>query len=64
MTPSNEIERGSSSASFVGSQLFRDSFVQQHQGTIECDSEPGRTVFRILLPVDLPRTAATAADAS
>jgi two-component system nitrogen regulation sensor histidine kinase GlnL len=40
------------------------TFVAQHGGTIECDSEPGRTVFRILLPVDLPRTAATAADAS
>jgi two-component system nitrogen regulation sensor histidine kinase GlnL len=27
------------------------TFVQQHQGTIECDSEPGRTVFRILIPM-------------
>jgi hypothetical protein len=26
------------------------TFVQQHQGTIECDSEPGRTVFKILSP--------------
>jgi two-component system nitrogen regulation sensor histidine kinase GlnL len=25
--------------------------VQQHQGTIECDSVPGRTVFRILIPL-------------
>jgi two-component system nitrogen regulation sensor histidine kinase GlnL len=27
------------------------TFVQQHQGTIECDSQPGRTVFTILLPL-------------
>jgi two-component system, NtrC family, nitrogen regulation sensor histidine kinase GlnL len=27
------------------------TFVQQHQGTIECDSEPGRTVFRIVIPL-------------
>lgn len=27
------------------------TFVQQHQGTIECDSEPGRTTFRILIPL-------------
>ena len=27
------------------------TFVQQHQGTIECDSEAGRTVFTILLPL-------------
>ncbi|MBX3634881.1 MAG: PAS domain-containing sensor histidine kinase [Rubrivivax sp.] len=27
------------------------TFVQQHQGTIECDSVPGRTVFRILIPL-------------
>jgi two-component system nitrogen regulation sensor histidine kinase GlnL len=25
--------------------------VQQHQGTIECDSEPGRTVFKIVIPL-------------
>jgi two-component system, NtrC family, nitrogen regulation sensor histidine kinase GlnL len=30
------------------------TFVQQHQGTIECDSTPGRTVFKILIP--LPST--------
>jgi two-component system, NtrC family, nitrogen regulation sensor histidine kinase GlnL len=27
------------------------TFVQQHQGTIECDSQPGRTVFTILIPL-------------
>ena len=27
------------------------TFVQQHQGTIECNSEAGRTVFTILLPL-------------
>jgi two-component system nitrogen regulation sensor histidine kinase GlnL len=27
------------------------TFVQQHQGSIECESEPGRTVFRILIPL-------------
>ena len=27
------------------------SFVQQHRGTIECDSRPGSTVFKILLPL-------------
>ncbi len=31
------------------------TFVQQHGGLIECDSRPGRTDFRILLP--LPRAA-------
>jgi two-component system nitrogen regulation sensor histidine kinase GlnL len=27
------------------------TFVQQHQGTIECDSQPGHTEFRITLPL-------------
>jgi two-component system nitrogen regulation sensor histidine kinase GlnL len=27
------------------------TFVQQHQGTIECESEPGQTVFKILIPL-------------
>jgi two-component system, NtrC family, nitrogen regulation sensor histidine kinase GlnL len=25
--------------------------VQQHNGTIECDSAAGRTVFKILIPL-------------
>ena len=27
------------------------TYVQQHQGTIECVSEPGRTIFRIVIPL-------------
>ncbi len=27
------------------------TFVQQHQGTIECESAPGRTVFTVLIPL-------------
>jgi two-component system, NtrC family, nitrogen regulation sensor histidine kinase GlnL len=27
------------------------TFVQQHQGTIECESEPGRTLFKIMIPL-------------
>jgi two-component system nitrogen regulation sensor histidine kinase GlnL len=27
------------------------TFIQQHQGTIECDSQPGLTDFRILMPL-------------
>jgi two-component system nitrogen regulation sensor histidine kinase GlnL len=27
------------------------TFVQQHHGLIECDSEPGRTDFRIVIPL-------------
>ena len=27
------------------------TFVQQHQGTIECESVPGRTVFKMLIPL-------------
>ncbi|MBL0147698.1 MAG: PAS domain-containing sensor histidine kinase [Ideonella sp.] len=27
------------------------TFVQQHQGTIECTSEPGRTIFHIVIPL-------------
>jgi len=27
------------------------TFVQQHHGLIECDSEPGRTDFKLLIPL-------------
>jgi len=27
------------------------TFVSQHQGTIDCESEPGRTLFRITMPL-------------
>ena len=27
------------------------TFVQQHLGTIECESAPGKTVFRIVVPL-------------
>ena len=27
------------------------TYVQQHQGVVECDSQPGRTSFRIVLPL-------------
>ena len=27
------------------------TFVQQHQGIIECESAPGRTVFKIVIPL-------------
>ena len=35
------------------------TFVAQHGGTIECESVPGRTVFTILLPLELGRAAHT-----
>ena len=34
------------------------TFVAQHNGTIEWESVPGRTVFTILLPLELPRAPA------
>jgi two-component system nitrogen regulation sensor histidine kinase GlnL len=30
------------------------SIISQHRGSIECDSHPGRTVFKLLLPIDPP----------
>jgi two-component system nitrogen regulation sensor histidine kinase GlnL len=35
------------------------SFVQQHQGTIECESRPGHTVFLIRLPINAFEPAPT-----
>ena len=31
------------------------TFIAQHGGTIECESAPGRTVFSIVLPLEIPR---------
>ena len=28
------------------------TLVQQHNGLIECESEPGKTVFSILIPIE------------
>ena len=36
------------------------TFVAQHNGTIECESAPGRTVFTILLPLEFARGGAKA----
>ncbi len=41
---------GRDGGSGLGLTLAQD-FIQQHQGTIECESEPGRTLFRILIPL-------------
>ena len=34
----------------LGLSLAQD-FVSQHEGSIECDSEPGRTCFTVMLPL-------------
>ena len=34
------------------------TFIAQHNGTIECESAPGRTVFTILLPLEFGRAGA------
>ena len=34
------------------------TFIAQHNGTIECESAPGRTVFSILLPLEFSRPGA------
>ncbi len=41
---------GREGGSGLGLTLARN-FVQQHQGTVECQSEPGKTVFTILIPL-------------
>ncbi len=41
---------GREGGSGLGLTLAR-TFVQQHHGTVECESEPGKTVFKILIPL-------------
>lgn len=45
----NPLVSGREGGSGVGLSLAQ-TFVQYHHGVVECDSRPGRTVFRILLP--------------
>jgi two-component system nitrogen regulation sensor histidine kinase GlnL len=40
---------GRESGSGLGLTLAQ-TFIQQHHGTIEFESEPGRTVFKIVIP--------------
>lgn len=42
---------GREGGSGIGLSLAQ-TYVQYHRGVIECESRPGRTVFRILLPLD------------
>ena len=41
---------GRDGGSGLGLTLAR-TFVQQHQGTVECESEPGKTIFKVLIPL-------------
>ncbi|MFM2119450.1 MAG: hypothetical protein RL722_918 [Pseudomonadota bacterium] len=41
---------GREGGSGLGLTLAQD-YVQQHRGVIECESEPGRTLFKILIPL-------------
>ncbi len=41
---------GKDGGSGLGLNLAQ-TFVQQHQGLIECDSVPGRTDFKLLIPL-------------
>jgi two-component system nitrogen regulation sensor histidine kinase GlnL len=46
----NPLVSGREGGSGLGLSLAQ-TFIQYHQGMIECDSRPGRTVFTILLPL-------------
>ncbi|MCX7159446.1 MAG: nitrogen regulation protein NR(II), partial [Proteobacteria bacterium] len=46
----NPLVSGREGGSGLGLSLAQ-TFVQYHQGMIECESKPGRTVFTILLPL-------------
>ena len=41
---------GRDGGSGLGLTLAQD-YIQQHQGVIECESQPGFTLFKILLPL-------------
>ena len=46
----NPLVSGREGGSGLGLTLAQ-TYVQQHLGLIECDSEPGRTVFKIVIPL-------------
>jgi two-component system nitrogen regulation sensor histidine kinase GlnL len=46
----NPLVSGRDGGSGLGLSLAQ-TFVHYHRGAIECDSRPGRTVFRIVLPL-------------